>query len=355
MADTDVDDLIGKAAARRPRRDRGTGGGGVTMSMVGRLAGVSQVTVSRALSDPSKVSPTTLRKIEAAVQQTGFVPNRVAGALASRRSMLISALVPSITNVVYSTMVKAFSDGMRSSGYQVLLSETGFEPESEERLVETHLSRRPDAMLLTGIHHSPRVRRMLLGAGIPVVEVWDMTDTPIDMCVGFSHADAGRAVADFAFDAGYRAAATITAADERAGRRATAFARQFAARGGKMNGAFDLPGPASLAEGRRGLCELWDRQGFAGGVIFCSSDLLAHGAVIEAQKRGLSMPQTVAVIGFGDQDFAAHTEPALTTVSVDRTALGGSAAQALLDNLNGNERMPHVEDLGFSIVRRLSA
>ena len=210
-------------------------------------------------------------------------------------------------------------------------------------------------MLLTEIHHSPRVRRILLGAGIPVIEVWDLTDKPIDMCVGFSHADAGRAVADFVYDAGYRVAATITAADERARRRATAFVERFAARGGKMSDGFNLPGPASLAEGRRGLCELWDNQGFAGGVVFCSSNLLAHGAVIEAQKRELHIPETVAIIGFGDQDFAAHTEPALTTVSVDRTALCGAAAKALLVNINGDERMPRVENIGFSIYRRASA
>lgn len=87
---------------------------------------------------------------------------------------------------------------------------------------------------------------MLLGAGIPVIEVWDLTDTPIDMCVGFSHAVAGRAVADFAYDAGYRVAATITVADERARPRATAFVERLAARGGKMSDGFNLPAlPAS--------------------------------------------------------------------------------------------------------------
>ncbi|MBO0903005.1 LacI family DNA-binding transcriptional regulator [Jiella sp. MQZ13P-4] len=325
------------------------------MEDVGRLAGVSQVTVSRALRDPSKVSPDALRRIRDAVATTGYVPNAVAGALASNRSRLVTALVPSITNVVYSSLVKSFIEGMRAEGYHILLSETGFDPDDEEALIAAHLSRRPDAMLLIGIHHTAQARRQLLGAGIPVVEVWDITDTPIDMCVGFSHADAGRSVADFAAEGGYLAAATLTAADERARRRARAFAERFEARTGRPVTAVTLPGPASLAEGRRSFASLCDDHGFAAGVVFCSSDLLAHGALIEAETRGIAVPETVAVIGFGDQDFAAHTAPALTTVSVDRTALGRKAASALLARLAGTPREEAVMNLGFNIVRRGSA
>nr|WP_315901071.1 SMC-Scp complex subunit ScpB [Leisingera daeponensis] len=167
------------------------------------------------LSDPSKVSAETLRKINEAIAATGFVPDAIAGALASSRSKLITALVPSITNVVYSAMIRAFSNRMRDDGYQILLSETGFDPVDEEKAIAAHLSRRPDAILLTGIHHSPRSRQMLLASGIPVVEVWDYTETPIDCCVGFRHVDTGHAAAEFAAENGHLQAATICAGDER--------------------------------------------------------------------------------------------------------------------------------------------
>lgn len=322
----------------------------VTMTTVGRLAGVSQVTVSRALSDPSKVSPETLARIREAIETTGFVPNALAGALASSRSNLISALVPSITNIVYASMIQAFTAGMRAAGCQILLSETGFDPEEEASLVSAHLSRRPDAMMLTGIHHGTATRRMLLGAGIPVVEVWDLTDSPLDLCVGFGHADAGRAVAAFARDAGYVRAATISASDERARRRRDAFALAF---GGSVAHA-NLDGAASLAGGREGLSELLE-GGFRDGVVFCSSDLIAHGTLIEAHKRGLSVPGDVAVIGFGDQGFAADVEPPLTTVLVDREALGSAAAEALLTRLGGRTVPQPRIDVGFEIIRRGSA
>ena len=228
----------------------------VTMEMVGRIAGVSQVTVSRALSDPSKVSPATLKKVQDAIAVTGFVPNALAGALASRRSKLVSTLVPSITNITYSSMVKAFGEEMRAHGYQIMLSECGFDPEDEEAAIMTHLSRRPDAMLLVGTRHTASARKMLLAAGIPVVEVWDITETPIDLCVGFSHVEAGKAAARFAVDAGYSRAACATANDERALRRMNAFRAEFHALTGTEVAVARFESEASLGMGRVALARL---------------------------------------------------------------------------------------------------
>lgn len=339
---------------KKPRPSRKGQGRGVTMETVGRIAGVSQVTVSRALSDSSKVSPATLAKIHEAIAQTGFVPNALAGALASSKSMLISALVPSITNIVYSSMVKAFSDEMRRAGYEILLSETGFSAEEEEKLISAHLSRRPDAMLLTGIHHSAQARRMLLAAEIPVVEVWDITDSPIDLCVGFNHAETGRAAAEFARRKGYPQAGVVSAGDERARRRSEVFVREWERSGGAPVLKMLFDAPASLANGRAALRGLL-AQGFTQGVVHCSSDLLAHGVLIEAQAQGLDVPGQVAVIGFADQPFAAAVEPAITTVRVDLAAFGRAAAQAMLARLGGDRSGPAVIDLGFEIVQRGSA
>lgn len=335
------------AAERRPR--------GVTMEAVGKIAGVSQVTVSRALSDPSKVSPKTLKKIQDAIEATGFVPNRVAGALASNKSKLITALVPSLTNIVYSSMIQSFNLRMREAGYQLLLSETGFEPEEEEATIAAHLSRRPDAILLTGVHHSAQARRMVLAADIPVVEVWDYTETPIDMCVGFQHADTGRAAAEFAHRRGYSRAATISAGDERARRRKAAFVTRFQALHAGDMPEINFEANATLARGREGLSQLVDVHCFQGGVIFCSSDILAHGVIIEAQARGLRVPEDIAVIGFGDQEFAAEVEPPLTTIKVDREAFGRAAADILLERFATGENTVSKVDLGFEMIERRSA
>lgn len=335
-------------------RQNGASSKRVTMAAVGRMAGVSQVTVSRALSDPSKVSPDALRRIREAIEVTGFVPNAIAGALASNKSRLVTALIPSITNIVYSSFVRSFSERIRNAGYQILLSETGFDPAEEEALIAAHLSRRPDAMLLTGIHHSAQARRLLLGADIPVVEVWDLTSSPIDLCVGFSHADAARNVADFAREKGYMRAATVTAADERAERRRDAFSTRFEALGGQPVARADIGGAARFGAGRSALRHLMDDLGFSRGVIFCSSDVLAHGVLVEAQVRGLDVPGEIAVIGFGDQEFAADVYPALTTVRVDRDALGTRAAEQVLARLDQSGSIDAVTDVGFEIQQRES-
>jgi LacI family gluconate utilization system Gnt-I transcriptional repressor len=329
--------------------------GSVTMAEIGRLAGVSQVTVSRALSSPAKVSAATLDRIRDAIARTGFVPNAVAGALASNRSMLIAALVPSLTNIVYSGMLHTFTEIMWRHGYQIMLSETGTDLDREESAIAAHLSRRPDAILLTGIRHSPGSRRLLLNAGIPVVEVWDISDTPIDCCVGFSHATAGQAAADFAREAGYGFAATITASNERAIKRRDAFRERFTARGGSLAGAIDYSGSATLASGRQALASLLEQGLAPGAVIFCSSDQFAHGVLIEANARGLKVPRDLAVIGFGDEDFASATDPALTTIRVDRNLLGDRAAEALLTRFAATADQAPIHDIGFNLIRRASA
>jgi LacI family gluconate utilization system Gnt-I transcriptional repressor len=331
-----------------------TGTNRVTMADVGRLAGVTQVTVSRALSHPDKVSQKTLRRILDAVDATGFVPNAVAGALASKRSKLVSALIPSLTNVVYTSFMATFSEHLRKNGYQVLLSETGFDADVEDALIATHLSRRPDAILLTGIHHSDKARKQLQGAGIPVVEIWDITDNPIDICVGFDHSAAGRAVADYLSAKGHACAATITADDERALRRQCAFAERFATLSQNIVPDANTGGTASIGAGRAAMAHLIDHCGFWKGAVFCSSDLSAHGAIIELGARGFRVPQDIAVVGFGDQDFARDIDPALTTVAVDRLQLGHLAASSLLDKLTGQSTQA-VHDLGFKILTRMSA
>ena len=330
-------------------------GNGVTMAEVGRLAGVSQVTVSRALSSPSKVAPETLQRIEDAVARTGYLPNAVAGALASSKSRLIAALVPSVTNIIYSSMLHAFSDIMWGHGYQIMLSETGFDLNREEKAIAAHLSRRPDAILLTGVRHSTGARRMLLNARIPVVEVWDISDTPIDCCVGFSHVEAGIMAADFAADAGYLNASTITAGDERAVRRRDAFLARFGKRKGTEGDGVDFDAPASLGLGRQALAQLLEKGMSKGTVLFCSSDQFAQGVLVEAAARGLSVPENVAVIGFGDQEFAPQTEPALTSIRIDRQILGQVAANALVDRFAALPSLSAVHDVGFELVRRRSA
>ena len=323
----------------------------VTLESVARLAGVAPTTVSRALNYPDKVAQKTRDRINQVIQQTGYVPNLLAGGLASNKSRLIAVVVPSLVNIVYAETVQHFAKPMKEAGYQVLQGEVGYDLQEEERLIAAVLSRRPDAIFLTGIHHSNTCRRQLLAANIPIVETWDVTPTPLDIVVGFSQDAVGQETADFFYDRGYRKFAIVSAEDHRAILRNTSFIKALAAKGINDVPTSVVPGISNLELGRRAAAKLFD-EGLHDSLIFCSSDTLAHGVLTEAQARGLSIPDDISIVGFGDQNFAAFTYPALTTVRIDRATMGRRSANALLNRLNNEPVAAKVLDLGFEIVVR---
>jgi LacI family gluconate utilization system Gnt-I transcriptional repressor len=335
-----------------PKRSR-RGSGAVTLHDVARLAGVAPITASRALNTPQQVSAEVLKKVGDAVARTGYVPNRLAGGLASTRSRLVAAVVPTISGPVFLQTVQSLTEALAGHGYQLMLGQAGYAGTREDALLEAIIGRRPDGIVLTGIMHSAAGRRRLLASGIPVVETWDLTPTPIDMLVGFSHVDVGRAVAAFLHARGRRRFGAVAGDDERAQRRMGAFQAAARALGVAEAPVAVVPAPTTLRHGREALTRL---LGLAPDIdaVFCSSDLLALGVLTEARVLGLAVPRQLAVIGFGDQEFAADMVPALTTVHIDGTAIGRQAAQFIVDRAEGREVHPRVIDIGFDIVERQS-
>lgn len=328
--------------------------GSVTLDDVAKLAGVSPITVSRVLNQPEKVAPKTLAKVQKAIALTGYVPNLLAGGLASRRSRLIAALVPSIANSVYAETIKFFSEKIREAGYQVLLGESGYTEAQEESLIATILQSRPEGVFLTGINHSSQAKRLLLAANIPVVETWDITPTPLDAVVGFSHQRVGQAVAEYLMTRNKEERIGIlSATDQRAQLRQQAFLKTLEERGVTGVPISTVPVPTSFQAGRVGMARLLD-GGFINGAVFCSSDTLAQGALTEVIFRGLSIPDQIALVGFGDQPFAAHTVPSLTTIKFDRAMMGRKAAEALLSRFNGEAVVEKIIDVGFELIERQS-
>ena len=335
------------APARRSRR----GSGAVTLHDVARLAGVAPITASRALNTPARVSAEALRKVSDAVARTGYVPNLLAGGLASTRSRLVAAVVPTIAGPVFLETVQSLTEALAGRGYQLMLGQAGYTGDREDALLEAIIGRRPDGIVLTGILHSAEGRRRLLASGIPVVETWDLTPTPIDMLVGFSHVDVGRAVARHLHAKGRRRLAVVAGDDERAQRRVDAFRAEARALGLPEVPAVVVPAPTTLKRGREALAELL-RTTPKVDAVFCSSDLLALGVMTEARVRKLAVPKQLAVIGFGDLEFAADLDPALTSVHINGAAIGRQAAQFIVDRAEGRDVAERVIDIGFSIVER---
>jgi LacI family gluconate utilization system Gnt-I transcriptional repressor len=336
----------------------GPGGttGSVTLIDVARVAGVAPMTVSRALHRPELVRSETQKKVLDAVRATGYVPNMLAGGLASSKSSLVALLLPTIANSIFSDTVQALMDGLTAARYQTLLGLTGYSAEREEELVEAVLGRRPDGVVLAGTNHTDITIERLTKARIPVVEIWDLTETPIDMVIGFSHEQVGVELARHLVGKGYRRFGVLSVDDPRGLRRTRSLIGELA-RHGIAEVPFEvLPAPATLQVGREGLSKIL--EGNRPDIIVCSSDTLAQGVLAEAASRGMTVPQDLAVMGFGDLNTAAHVHPALSTVRVDGAAIGTRVAQALLERFRSGEEPEHYPvrvDTGFAIIDRASA
>jgi len=310
--------------------------------------------VSRALNNPKVVRPATISRVMDAVNITGYIPNMLAGGLATSRTKLIAVVVPQINNNMFVDTVQAISDELALRGYHMLLCIVGYEPEAETDIVATLLSRRPDGIVLTGIHHTSELKRIILNANIPVVEIWDLTPTPIDMLIGFSHEKVGNAIGAYFLDKGFTRFGFICASDRRAVVRKKGAQAVLRTRPEHEIEELIVSRPANMEVGRNAL-----RQMMADGkrfdAIICSSDTLAQGAIMEAEAQGLRVPGDLSVIGFADLNFAAHNRPAITTVSVDKWELGVKAARMLADKIEGIPVAESVVDLGYSLVIRESA
>jgi LacI family gluconate utilization system Gnt-I transcriptional repressor len=335
-------------------RGRRRSSGAITLSDVARLADVSPITASRAVNEPDTVAPETLARVREAISRTGYVPNRIAGGLASSRSRLVAAVVPTIA-APFGRSIEALTAALDQAGYQLIVGQTGYAQSREDALLEGIISRRPDAVVLTGVVRSATARKRLVASGIPVVETWDLTPTPIDLVVGFSHQRAGAAVAEYLVGRGRKQLAVVSGDDVCAERRA----RSFSTTAQRLTGSDEclvelMPAPGTVDGGRMGLAALLEEDPTI-DAVFCSSDLIALGVLTEARARGLCVPEQLAVVGLGDLDFAADLDPALTTVRIDGSAIGREVAHFIVERIRGHAVEDRILDIGFELVQRQSA
>ncbi len=335
-----------------PKKSRRSSGA-ITLQDVAKLAGVAPITASRAINTPASVSAEVLHKVLAAVERTGYVPNRMAGGLASSRSRMIAAVVPSTVMSVFVETVETLNNTLFDAGYQLMLGQSSYSAEREEALLEAVIGRRPDGIFLAGILQPGRARTRLMASGIPVVESWDLTQTPIDMLIGFSHLAIGRAAAKHLMDKGRTRLALVLAGDERAARRASSFTEAVAAAGLGDVFTVNVGDSRTLKSGRDAFIKILSDAPKA-DAIFCSSDLLAMGVVTEAKARGIDVPKDLSVMGFGDVPFGADIEPALSTVRINGSDIGRLAARYLIDRAEGKTVEKPIVDIGFSIIERAS-
>ncbi|HEY1328182.1 MAG TPA: LacI family DNA-binding transcriptional regulator [Casimicrobiaceae bacterium] len=338
---------IAQTAPRKPRKPS-------RMQDVARMAKVSVITVSRVLREPERVAEGTRARVLAAIERIGYVPNLVARSLKSQRSGIVAAVIPSVTHSIVAEVVRGMTEVLEENGLHLLLGDSGFSPQEEEALVAAFLARRPDAMYLTGTTHTPGTRKMLATARIPVVETGNLTATPIDMVVGYSNFEAARAMTGALIAAGRRTIGYIgqrgrdyidRVQDRHAGY--VAALRDHALKPPSLEAEVDL----SFRGGAAGVVELLSRRRDI-DALFCTSDVIAIGALFECQRRGIGVPRRVAIAGMDDQEIASQCVPALSTMRMPRYEMGRRAATLLCRRIAGDAIEAKSIDLGFDVVLR---
>lgn len=311
-----------------------------TMLDVATLAGVSAMTVSRALRDGASIAPLTRDRIKKAVDKLGYVLDQSAGSLSSKRTGFVAALIPSINNSTFADTARGLTDALEGSGLQLLLGYTDYSVEKEEVLIESMLRRRPEAIVVTGGTHTPRGRKYLENAGIPVVETWDLPKKPVQHVVGFSNAEACSALVKHLFDQGHRKIAFIggtTNRDTRGADRRAGYEGAMRKLGLKQSRviSFGTP-PITMKQGGEAIVRLLEQWPDVEAAI-CVSDLSAFGALMECHRRGWKVPKRVAIAGFGNFEVAATCYPAITTVGVNCADIGFKAGKLLLQAIEGEK------------------
>ncbi len=331
--------------------------GDLRMEDVARRAGVSIATVSRTLSSPGKVAPETRRRVLRTISATGYVHNLVAGSLATKRTHVVAAIVNSLDNPIHATTLRATSEVLRTSGIHLLLGQAEFSLVEEEKAIAAFLARRPDGFILHNRRHTPHAIRLLKSAGVPIVELGELTGKPLDMVASYSNFGAAKSLTTYLIKKGYK---RIGFACSGKNLTESLYLRWRGYRAAlRQNG--QVYSPVRVVETGRGfhvgaeaLQILLSRAPDTDAVVF-TADVMAVGAELECLRRGWKVPERIAIVGFDDQEIAQEACPALTTIHIPRGEIGRVAGQMLLDRLHEKTLTSKRVDVGFRLIERGSA
>jgi LacI family transcriptional regulator, gluconate utilization system Gnt-I transcriptional repressor len=337
-------------AARRPRA---RASGRVTLADVAHAAGVSPITVSRALRGERAVDPELVARVMAAVDRLGYRPDPAARALASRHGTHIALLIPMLSNALFVDLLEAAQRTLRAAGFQTLIGVTHYDSAEEEQLLREQLLHRPAGLLVTGFDRSEATRKLIESSGVPCVHLMELAKTPGAHSVGLSQADAGAAMTRHLLDRGRKRIAFAAAQlDPRTMQRLAGWRRAMADAGLHSPTLEWLnPKPSSLELGGAMFEQILGQTPPVDAIFFCNDDL-AQGALLAALRQGVAVPGRIAIAGFNDLTGSDQMWPPLTTVRTPREAIGHEAAAMLLALIRGETVTRPALDLGFEIVVR---
>jgi LacI family gluconate utilization system Gnt-I transcriptional repressor len=333
-----------------------TKAGKVRLAEVAKLAGVSPITASRFFRNPQALSIGKRLRVESAAKELGYVPNLAARALASQRTEVIGVLIPSLTNNVFSDVLRGIYDALDGARYSIQLANTRYSVLQEEQLLRLFLAQRPSGLIVTGIDQTAESRLIMESVDCPIVQIMEIGPDPIDMMIGFSHYEAGCAAISHLLGRGYRRIGFLAARmDPRVQRRFEGYQATM-----KEAALLDprlvvtTTVPSSVTVGGALFSDLLSQTPEA-DAVFCANDDLALGVLFECQRRHIAVPEQMAIVGFNDLEFMASAVPALTSVRTNRYDMGRAAAAMAIAAVEGRRPPEPVVDLGFKVMERHSS
>jgi LacI family gluconate utilization system Gnt-I transcriptional repressor len=326
------------------------------MTEVAQRAKVSAMSVSRALRSPDKVSSETLRKVQKAVREMGYVPNRLAGGLKATRTQLAAAIVPSVRNSLFAATLQGLTDTLRKKGINLMLGDSGYSQQDEESLIATFLAHRPCGLVLHNTTHTAGARRLLRNANIPIVEMGNLISRPIDLVVSYSNFEAAKAMTSYLIGRSYRriafAGLPITY-NERAAERQRGYRAALAEAKLPADETIIIETPGSFENGSEVMIRLMGLRPKIDAVFF-AGDVLVIGAMMECIHRGWEVPKQVALAGFDDWEISKQFATPITALDIPRYLIGERAAGLMMRRLDGEDEKIAPIDVGFRIIERKS-
>jgi len=311
----------------------------LTLRDVSEASGVSEMTVSRVLRGKGDVSPATRDRVLAAAKALGYVPNKIAGALASQRVNLVAVIIPSMSNMVFPEVMTGISKVLEDTDLQPVVGITDYLPEKEEKVLYEMLSWRPSGVIIAGLEHSDASRAMLRAAGIPVVEIMDVDGHPVDAMVGISHRRAGREMGQAILKAGYERIAflgTKMPLDHRARKRFEGFTQALAKGGIEIADQEFYSGGSALAKGREMTKAILERNPDL-DFLYYSNDMIGAGGLLYLIEQGYDIPGQIGLAGFNGVDLLQGLPRKLATMDACRSEIGRRAAEIVVARSRGEE------------------
>ena len=305
----------------------------LTLRDVSEASGVSEMTVSRVLRKRGDVSETTRERVLAAAKDLGYVPNQIAGSLASQRVNLVAVIIPSLSNMVFPEVLTGINQVFENTPLQPVVGVTDYLPEKEERVLYEMLSWRPSGVILAGLEHSDAACAMMRNSGIPVVEIMDADGLPIDSMVGISHRRAGLEMAREIQRQGYKNIGfmgTKMPLDHRARKRFEGFTEGLAKAGIEIQDRDFYSGGSALAKGREMTQSMLERNPDLDFLYF-SNDMIGAGGLLYLLDQGIDVPGQIGLAGFNDVELLQGLPRKLATMDACRLEIGRAAAQIILD------------------------